>query len=248
MGVFIDITGQRFINLTVISFSHFNKNRHSVWHCLCSCGKKCLLPKHSLISGRTRSCGCLNSSELRSKRKTTHSLSKHKLYKIYQGIKQRTSNPNEKAYKYYGGRGIKNEWLTFISFYKWSIKNGYQDGLTIERKDVNGNYCSANCCWIPKKEQSKNQRRSIKLKTGVLWRDIAIKNGVNISTFYSRLKRGYTYSDAASKPVKKFEKIIFKGESPRQASLKLGLSPNAVRERIKWGWSIKKSFTTPKLK
>lgn len=92
----------------------------------------------------------------------SHGLSKTRIYRTYNHMKDRCFRENDKAYKHYGGRGITicPEWLGkdgFIRFYNWAIENGYSDNLTIERKDVNGNYCPENCCWIPFKKQMSNR-------------------------------------------------------------------------------------------
>ena len=87
---------------------------------------------------------------------------REKINKKYKGIKYRCFNKNCQRYKNYGGRGIKicEDWLGyngFNNFYNWAINNGYSDGLTIERINVDGNYCPENCMWIPMKEQYKNK-------------------------------------------------------------------------------------------
>lgn len=84
-----------------------------------------------------------------------------RLYNIWKHMKQRTSNPNDKNYPDYGGRGIRvcDEWVNdFPAFKTWAIANGYTDALSIDRIDVNGNYEPSNCRWIPFSNQGGNKR------------------------------------------------------------------------------------------
>lgn len=81
-------------------------------------------------------------------------------YNIWKGIKKRCNNVKEEAYKNYGGRGITYDpkWETFIGFWE-DMETRYSENLTIERKDVNGNYCKENCKWVTKVEQSRNKTK-----------------------------------------------------------------------------------------
>ena len=88
-------------------------------------------------------------------------LSKTRLYRIYISMQQRCNNKNRKDWKIYGGRNIKvcKEWEeNFIKFYEWSIRNGYQDNLTIDRINSNKDYEPNNCRWIEKSENSRFKR------------------------------------------------------------------------------------------
>jgi len=75
----------------------------------------------------------------------------HPLYNTWRSMKTRCFNPNNKAYKYYGGRGITvcQEWLDYNTFEVWALANGWEKGITIDRIDNDGDYESNNCQFIP---------------------------------------------------------------------------------------------------
>jgi len=106
---------------------------------------------------RCSECGYLISGAKREK----HGLHGSKLYWVWQGMKQRVFNTKHKSYIDYGGRGVSmcDEWANdYESFYTWANNNGYQEGLTIERRDNDGSYEPDNCKWATMLEQSKNKR------------------------------------------------------------------------------------------
>ena len=160
-----DLTGQRFGRLTVVSNAGYRKypsTSASVWNCKCDCGKEKVILGDSLRSGKTVSCGCYNVENAKIK-STTHGKSKTRLYSIFHKMKERCFNKTCNEYKYYGRRGITicEQWLSdFKNFYNWATQNGYKEDLTIERKDVDGNYCPENCIWIPLAKQAQNTTRT----------------------------------------------------------------------------------------
>lgn len=91
---------------------------------------------------------------------TTHGMSKTRLNNIWLGMKNRCLNSKSVSYRHYGGRGITicEEWLDFIVFKDWALSNGYQENLTLDRIDVNQNYCPENCKWSNRIDQTINKR------------------------------------------------------------------------------------------
>lgn len=117
----------------------------------CNCGRLFVGKINAVKVGHKSSCGCKRDG------RPTHGLSRHPLYRKWSGMITRTTNSNEECYHRYGGRGIKvcDEWRNdFKNFYDWAISNGYKDGLTIDRIDVNGNYEPSNCQWLTMRENT----------------------------------------------------------------------------------------------
>lgn len=167
----IDLTGQRFGRLTVVKKIGIKnagqRGSKSVWLCKCDCGNEKEVLRNSLISGNTKSCGCLG-VETKKLMHLKHGMAKKRLWKIWTGIRDRCNNPNNSSYHYYGGRGISvcDEWNDFEKFMIWSISNGYDDTLTIDRIDTNGNYEPSNCKWSTRKEQTRNRNITKKVTYG----------------------------------------------------------------------------------
>lgn len=157
----LDIKGKRFGKLIAIERVKNVKKKVS-WKCLCDCGKETNVLTTNLTSNRIKSCGCLKNQKL-IERSTKHNQRHTKLYEVWKTMKQRCSNPNHISYHNYGGRGIIvcDEWKNnYQAFYEWSIKNGYKEGLSIDRINNDGNYEPSNCRWADRFTQNNNTRQN----------------------------------------------------------------------------------------
>ena len=163
----IDLTGQVFGRLTVVRRADNNEDGRVCWLCKCACGNECVVKSNSLLTGHTSSCGCLRLENLRAAITKWTPEERSILDDHFSGMIQRCYNSNNPAYHDYGGRGIKicDEWLDPIkgrrNFVEWAKANGYAHGLTIERIDVNGNYCPDNCSWISLSQQQQNKQNTV---------------------------------------------------------------------------------------
>jgi len=213
MGRFKDLTGQKFGRLTVLSraenYIRPSGKTLSQWNSICECGKSAIVKGTYLICGNTKSCGCLIHDVL-IERNTTHNLSwKTPLYYIWMGIKSRCENPKNEAYHNYGGRGIilSERWQDFQNFYNDMLPTYFKGG-TVERLDVNGNYCPANCEWMARPEQAKNRRNRICITYNGEQRylkDVCDELKLPYEPIRSRItKHGWEVSKALNTPIQKW--------------------------------------------
>lgn len=206
----------RFGSLVVAGFCKRKnkKDNHLLYVCRCDCGKEIIVRGSCLRSGQ-KSCGCINKLNF-VKRNTKHKMFGSRIYCIWNGILSRTKYKSLKDKKNYWGRGISvcKEWEDFSRFYEWSLKNGYSDNLTIDRIDVNGDYCPENCRWATRKEQSNNTTKNVRIcffgkeKTISEWSDYL---NISYNTLWKRIKKCNSKKDL-SIPVKKKFIIEYLGE------------------------------------
>ena len=136
----------------------------------CICGKEFKTSSYSYFKNKIKSCGCKNNDFIR-RANSTHGFGKTRLYKTWTGMFQRTTNKNNQDYKNYGEKGVAvcKEWKDFVVFRDWALSNGYDDTLTIDRINNDGNYEPSNSRWADRTVQNRNKRRVQKNnKTGYL--------------------------------------------------------------------------------
>lgn len=142
--------------------------RYGLYQCQ-YCGKEFECVVNSIKKGNTISCGCQSD-----RYRNPHGLTTHPLYKIWNGMKARCYNTKHISYENYGGRGIQvcGRWLEVANFIE-DMYPSYQEGLSLDRVDVSGNYCPENCRWSTREIQQRNTRDIIKTNTsgfrGVSW-------------------------------------------------------------------------------
>lgn len=165
----------------------------------CFCGKEYEVNPHTFKYHGSKGCGCARSESRKAARKKQappnfkHGQSKTPIYTVYHSMIRRCYEPHNKAYKYYGGRGITvcDEWKNdFNAFYNWVTKSDYIHGLQIDRIDNNGNYSPDNCRFVSAKKNAQNTRSNLLIeynketKTLSEWSEIL---NISYRVLYKRL-------------------------------------------------------------
>lgn len=194
--------GTIFGNLTVLSEVDWFFDRKGIpirgFKCRCSCGEDTIVRLSHLTSGRVQRCG----------NRRNHGVSHLKLHTVWRGIRNRCYSHNNTMFHRYGGRGIimceawKND---FMIFHNWCCENGWEEGLTIDRRDNDGNYEPLNCRFVSKVVNNNNQERNLivtyngeKIPFSILLRKLNLHS--KYSTYHSRLKKGWPLDKVLSVP------------------------------------------------
>lgn len=197
MGKFIELTGQRFGRLTVIERDTSRPKSGGVfWLCKCDCGNATSVRSKDLRRGFTKSCGKHHKGHV------THGLSKTKTHKVWFDMRGRCYNPKKDRYPNYGGRGITvcDEWAGsdgFKAFYDYVSKLEHfgEEGYSLDRIDVNGNYEPGNVRWATDAQQKRNRTDNHYIDINgekMILADVAQAAGVTKKTIYDRLAKGAT--------------------------------------------------------
>lgn len=206
----IDRVGQTFGRLKVLYHTNLEtKGVKKEVMCICDCGNYLVVEECSLVSGATRSCGCLKKEVMEAR---GDGRTKEPLYiNVYKNMIRRCYDSNHKNYHRYGGRGISicSQWNdNYQEFKNWAHSNGYKIGLQIDRINNDGNYEPDNCRFVTQKVNCNNQERTIILtyngetKPLTAWAaDLKISKG----TIWSRMQ----------KPWLTIDQILSKNKLPR---------------------------------
>lgn len=208
-----DISGKTFGRLTAVRLTGGKSVHGMLWHCRCECGSAAIVVASRLITGHTRSCGCLSLEAARKPKRVTHGHTRNKNkasaseYHIWSSMKQRCINTSNASYSRYGGRGIGfcQEWDAFESFYS-DMGPRPSSQHSLDRVDSDKDYSKSNCRWATHLEQQNNRSgtRKIHLNGEVLTSsELSRRFNIPAATIRSRIDAGWAIEDVISRPVGK---------------------------------------------
>lgn len=183
----MDMIGQKYGHLKVISKAESYSNGQARWNCVCDCGKTSTVSGSNLRRGKQQSCGCMRGGVV------THGKTDSRVFRVWQGMIARCTNPNNKSYERYGARGITvcKRWMQFENFY--SDMGDPADGLTLDRIDNDQGYSPENCRWATPRQQANNTRKNRHIETcygKMTIAEVARRAGVAPGTITHRIKAG----------------------------------------------------------
>lgn len=213
MAQSLDLAGQRFGRLVAVSIAFRRNGAH--WLCECDCGGTNVVRTGLLRNGTVASCGCgskeqarLNCQKWWRRNERIPVEIRRSLKDCYSNMIRRCTDPTDKRWDCYGGRGIAvcNEWIGVDgrrNFYDWALEANYQKGLQIDRIDVNGHYTPTNCRFVDAVVQANNTRRNRIITWGdrsLTAAEWARELDLTYSSIQHRLDRGWSMERIASQP------------------------------------------------
>ena len=250
------ITGRQFsAPLCIGPFGHMRGRREPCIRCRCQCGKLLDVRVRSLVTGNTKSCGCMKAEFVR-QAKLKHGEAGHNghssEYMAWANMISRCENANRRDYRHYGGRGIRvckdwrNSYQTFLSVVgrRPSAKH------KLERINNNGNYKPGNVKWATQKEQTNNRRGNGLIEhaglrmTASQWSE---KTGLSPGTIIARLDSGWPAERILNTPARK-HLVTCHGKtlSISQWARELGISKVTIRVRLSRGWNTERALGPPR--
>lgn len=200
MPKFIDLTGRKFGRWTVLDRApNAERANGSRWNCICACGSVGVVQAGNLSRGMSQNCGCLareRTSATRLRHGYAKTWAKTPEYRTWTDMKKRCYCKSRPGYKYYGARGIKvcdrwrNDFAAFLA-----DMGPKPTGMSLDRKNNDGDYEPDNCRWATPSQQGRNTRRTAKIEIGGVIRDMSEWSEVTsiaYSTIRARRRRGKT--------------------------------------------------------
>lgn len=192
----------RFGILSVLRRDENDSAGRARWQCRCACGDTTIVSSWNLVSGRTQSCGCqIRQRLIEANTKHGHATGAgwSKEFNAWVHMRQRCTNPRNKSFSDYGGRGIavSPRWESFEAFL--ADMGPAPHGAMLDRIDNNKGYELGNCRWTTRIEQNRNRRDTI-LVGGRSLRSICEERNLSFTKIYKRIRRGWTAERALEMP------------------------------------------------
>lgn len=200
-----NVIGMRLGMLEVIERAENSKHGESRWVCRCDCGNTITLTQRQIKEKTKDNCGCVKRKHFNA----THGCSNTRLYNTWAQMIGRCERPTNRAYKYYGQRGITvcKEWHDFLEFKAWADATKPNDDYTLDRKDNNKGYSPDNCRWVDKKTQANNRRSNVEIEYKGEMHSLTEwceRIGFDYKRVHNRMyKLGWSFEKAISIPVDK---------------------------------------------
>lgn len=197
--------GQAFKNLTTVRLISEKSGQGRPWLCSCACGNTREVPEYRLKGGYVKSCGCLGHGAA-PPLAIKHGMCRYSGFKVWESMMRRCFNPLDKDFSSYGGRGITvcDRWMDPRNF---ALDMGERPlKYSLDRIDVNGNYCPENCRWATPMQQGANKRNNRIFEIHGEKRHLSEwcrKFNISLSTVINRLNTGMDPYTALTLPSRR---------------------------------------------